>query len=556
MANNPNVADIDITSIDPELLKYASPEEIELLTRNATLAKHLISPSDYAEYVDRDSPVPFVEYRHIKVLNRAIVRLLEGRLIHPDTGKPVSNLMVFMPPRHGKSHFSSIRTPAWYLTNRPHERVLFASYEADFAANDFGAPARDLIAEHPEFNVHIKPDARANRDWRTTAGGGMKSAGAGGPITGKGGNLLICDDPHKNAEEAQSEVLRRKIHDWWHSTFFTRREPNAKTILIHTRWHEDDIGGHLLKHQPDDWYVLSLKALAEEDDPLRREPGEALCPERFNREALEALKASMPSAWVWEALYQQTPVVLGSGLFTQDSFNYYHMTLDPSSGNSTIRLRLKNGGVVLKRYDPDVVFATIDTADSLKTSADYTVVQMWAVLGDGVAVLLDQLRDRIESADHEERILQFVRRWNPHWLGVEKQSFGRTLIQNLQRRGVPVRELRADRDKFTRAVPAGGYMLAERMYLPANEDWTPIPWVTDLEAECLAFPNGAHDDQVDALSYAASVLAERSFQFDRPNHDISKYGHQPGSLEHRLEKYLDRKNSKRKRRSHPALGRL
>ena len=181
--------------------------------------------------------------------------------------------------------------PAWYLGVWPDRRVMLAAYEATFARS-WGRKARQVFVEAacPVFGRGLSGDNSAADDWSTTAGGGMTTAGVGGPMTGRGANLLIIDDPVKNAEEALSQTTRNNHWDWWQSTASTRLEPGGVVIGIMTRWHEDDIFGRLLKGGGQ-IRRLTLPALAEHGDPLGRQPGEALWPERYPAAKLEQMRA-------------------------------------------------------------------------------------------------------------------------------------------------------------------------------------------------------------------------------------------------------------------------
>ncbi len=280
--------------------------------------------------------------RHLTLLDRALADLAARR---------IERLIVMMPPRHGKSVLTSQFFPAWYLGTHPEHRVILASYEAGFAAG-WGRRARDVIAEHGErlFGVALRGDSAAAHRWDLAGQpGGMITAGVGGPITGRGADLLIVDDPVKNAEQATSETYRAKAWEWWTSTAFTRLEPNAVAVVVQTRWHEDDLAGRLLREQPEEnWQVIRLPAIAEKFDALGRHPGQALWPERYPLARLEKIRGSLPVYW-WQSLYQQQPsqhqAVLwppeyfeGSELWFDDwpsDLQLRVMTLDPSKGTGS-----------------------------------------------------------------------------------------------------------------------------------------------------------------------------------------------------------------------------
>lgn len=219
-----------------------------------------------------------------------------------------------MPPRHGKSERVSRIYPAWFVGNFPNKRVILASYEADFAAS-WGAKARDVLLEHGRsvFRVWLRPGSVAANRWDLARyDGGMVTAGVGGPVTGKGADLFILDDPVKNAEEAGSKTMRERAWDWWRSTAYTRLEPGGAVILMMTRWHEDDLGGRILAEAAaggERWEVVRLPALAEEWDPLRRSVGAPLWRERYDLPALEEIRRTIGGYW-WACTPYQTPITM------------------------------------------------------------------------------------------------------------------------------------------------------------------------------------------------------------------------------------------------------
>ena len=225
--------------------------------------------------------------------------------------------------------------------------------------------------------------------------GGMVTAGVGGTITGRGADLLVIDDPHKSAEEAGSATYRERVWDWYRAVARTRLEPGAGVVVVQTRWHEDDLAGRLLadaESEGDRWQVLSLPAIAEDNDPLGRSVGDPLWPERFPLDELVALKKSIGSHW-WSALYQQRPQPLGGGIFRRDWFRYFRTT------NDLYVLEQPGGDPVAVSAGECLRFCTVNLAVSVKTSADYTVVATWAETPNKDLLLLDRQRVRLEGPD-------------------------------------------------------------------------------------------------------------------------------------------------------------
>lgn len=217
-----------LSLLTPDQLEHATPEELRNYEQLLTLELALTSPLSYAQYIS-----PWVEaFEYLVLLDQLLVDLVLGRLQNPRSGRIVRKLGVSMPPRHGKSTIISEHTPGWFLSKYPDKRVMLASYEADFAAS-WGRKVRGHIHGHPEFGISLDPDSRAAGRWELEDPyrGGMFTAGVGGPATGKGADLLIIDDPVKNAEEAQSEVMRQRAWDWALSVALTRLEPGGVAVV-------------------------------------------------------------------------------------------------------------------------------------------------------------------------------------------------------------------------------------------------------------------------------------------------------------------------------------
>lgn len=409
---------------------------------------------------------------------------LNRRLLDVATGR-AKRLIVMAPPRHGKSQLISRYFPAWFLGANPDRRVILVSYEAGFAAS-WGRKVRDLLEEHGEklFGVRVRADVRAASGFEFVGrDGGMVTAGVNGPITGRGGDLILIDDPVKNQAEAASAVLRAKAWDWYETTLRTRLEPKGLLVVMMTRWHHEDLAGRLLASSGraggDAWDAIALRAIAEDGDVLGRAPGEALYPERWPLDELERIRASC-TADTWEALYQQRPTRREGGIFKREWLRYYDETPVIS-----------------------IAFLTVDLAASLRETADYTVVAAWGVGADGKLYLLDLMRARLEGPD----IVPVIRRMSDErktsavW--IERVGFQLSLVQEARRAGLPVRELAADRDKMSRALPATAWLEGGRVLFPRG-----APFLVELESELCAFPRGGHDDQVDVLSYAVAVARD------------------------------------------------
>ena len=423
--------------------------------------------------------------RHLDLLNDALVDVALGK---------TPRLLITMPPRHGKSLLTSQYFPAWYLGNYPARRVILASYEADFAAG-WGRKARDLLEEHGPslFGISIRKDSKAADRWEIAHhGGGMITAGVGGAITGRGSNILIIDDPVKNAEEANSETYREKTWEWYTSTAYTRLEPGGAVILIMTRWHEGDLAGRILAQQSeptsDSWRVLNLPALAEDRDALGRAPGEPLWPERFTALDFSRIRQTI-GGYFFSALYGQRPTPAEGGLFKRSWFRSWARVGDFYALGAERKL--------IRPADCRR-FGIVDLAFSTKKEADYTVISAWAATHEHDLILLDLIRERMEGPALVPALQEFSARHDLAYLGIEAVSAQVLVVQAARQAGLTVRPLKAETDKISRSVPAQVRMEGGQIFFP-----TAHAELAQIEAELLAFPRGVHDDIVDNVSYAA-----------------------------------------------------
>lgn len=255
--------------------------------------------------------------KHLAAIDAALLRVASGE---------TTRLMIFAPPRHGKSLLISQYLPAWWLGTRPDDRIILTGY-GDTFAQQWGRRVRDTIREaynQGVFRVTVRQDVSAAERWDIAGhAGGMIAAGVGGAIVGQGGHLIIVDDPVKSREQAESATYRDRLFDWWRSDLRTRFEPGASVVMMHQRWHVDDLAGRLLAGQDSEdiepWTVLSFPAEAEEDDLLGRSPGDALWPERYDLQALHSLKAELGS-YAYAAMYQQRPSPREGGMFKRHWF--------------------------------------------------------------------------------------------------------------------------------------------------------------------------------------------------------------------------------------------
>ncbi len=412
--------------------------------------------------------------RHLQTVSSALRDIAVGRC---------KRLMIFMPPRHGKSELVSKWFPAWYLNLFPARRIILTSYEATYAAywGQQAMTAWQYTRNAIGHGLRLQSD---RADWWKIEryGGYMTTAGIGGAVTGKGADVAIIDDPVKNPEEAYSKARRDTVWNWYLSTLLTRLEPGGSVILMMTRWHDDDLAGRALRQKQGAWRVITLPALAEIGDQLGREPGQALWPERFPAESLQAIRDNIGPRW-WSALYQQSP--------------------RPAEGDTIKREWFRIGEPDASKT-PSIIARGWDLAATEKTTADYTAgakiaryaPQWW---------LLDLVRRQI-GAGEVPRLIRSVAEQDGRGVQVaierEPGASGKIASTHLVDllSGFHVQAVPASGDKLVRALPFIDQAQAGNVWLRR------AAWNEAFLDEAEAFPHGAHDDQIDAAALAFNAM--------------------------------------------------
>jgi predicted phage terminase large subunit-like protein len=413
-------------------------------------------------------------------------QLLVDKYLNRVTRGECKRLMLFMPPRHTKTEKVTVRYPAWRLEKNPELRVILGAYNQDLA-NKFSRKMRRIV----ESRLNLSRDLKQVKEWELPEGGGVRAAGVKSGITGYGADLVMIDDPIKSRAEAESKTYRKRVIDWYTDDLYSRLEPNAAIVLTMTRWHTDDLAGWLLQEAEnggEQWEVLSLPALAEDDDPLGREPGEALCPARYDQEALLRIKDTR-SAQSWSSLYQQNPIASEGTVFDVDWF-------------TRIEERAPEG-LRWARY--------WDLAASTKTSADYTCSAAVAFGKDGTLYIRDMIRDRMEWPDARQLIIKTMKAEPRTRHGVEEALHGLAAVQELRRErsivNVPFRGVRVTKDKLSRALAWSERAATGKVVLIAD---TKKKWIKAFLDEAAIFTGegDTHDDQIDSISGGVEMLAK------------------------------------------------
>jgi predicted phage terminase large subunit-like protein len=424
---------------------------------------------------------------HLDLLSRKLADVAAGRC---------KRLIVTLPPQNGKSSLVSHWFPVWFLDLFPDRRIVFVSYGAEYAES-WGRRVRNSIAEHAaHLNVRVADDYGAAGEWETTAGGGQVSVGIGGSVTGRRANLLVFDDPIKNAEEANSQAHRQKVWEFFLSAAYTRLTPDGAIVIIMTRWHEDDLVGRINREEANGgerWERLNLPAIAEEDDPMGRAPGEPLWPQRWPLESLKRIFKAIGTYFA-NALYQQRPAPPEGNYFKRAWFKIVQPDRVPRDLRATRCWDLA-ATVVTGSNDPDWLAGCkigVDDATGFyyvlhmrrerlsPDGVEKAIVQQAAIDGRDVAIRIEQ-----EGAASGKIVAHYFTR----------------LLDGYDARFTPIPKS----SKFTRSGPFNAACERGDVFLVAGT------WVEEFLDELAGFPTASHDDQVDSAVGAYSDLTAGTF---------------------------------------------
>lgn len=408
--------------------------------------------------------------------------------------KKSPRLMIFMPPRAGKSMIASHYFPGWILGKDPSLEIISTSYSAQLAEG-FSRKARQLLKE-PTYKTlfgktRLDETSQSVGHWSTTAKGGFVAAGVSGSVTGKGAHVLIIDDPIKNAADAGSFTVREGQKEWYESTAYTRLAPGGGVLIIQTRWHLDDLSGYLEdksdREAGDKFEIIRFAAIANEDELYRKE-GEALHPERYDEVAFARIKQAVGPK-VWAALYQQNPAPDDGIYFRRQDFSYYDVLPD----RTTLRF-----------------YSSWDLAIGEKEINDYTVGVIWAVDPEENIYIVNYHRGHFAADEIIDRIISSGVENKCDVVTIEKgqilMSLGPALNKTIVERKAynfkihPM--LPGKRDKMLRARSMQARMMQGRVFFPKSFEHS------EVHTEMMHFPSAKHDDFVDAMAYIGLYLDE------------------------------------------------
>jgi predicted phage terminase large subunit-like protein len=451
-----------------------------------------------------------------------IEKFLKGELRHAD-GRICTQLIFCMPPRHGKTELATKRACAWYSGRHPDNDIIVAS-ASDLLAQDMGADVRTIMGT-PQYKQvfprhKLMRGGSAKDNLQTDKGGRLIFAGRGGTINGRGAHLLLIDDLYKDFEEARSDAVREATWNWLTKVALMRRMGKRLTIITMTRWHSDDVIGRLTDpenpaynaEEAASWMIIRLPGIAEEDDPLGRAPGEALWPARYDEEYHRGNQRRDPLGFA--ALVQQTPTVADGVLFRRETIQFVR----PQALPENLRFYCASDHAVgtKQRNDPSCLLKVgVDPQNNI-----YIFTPVWKRMptDEAVEAMLTM------ATDGQNPLLWWAER------GHISASIGPFLRKRMLETGryINLVEVTPKADKEQRAQSIAARVAMGKVYFVVNRDGSQPQWVERAVNEMMAFPNGVHDDFVDALAYIGLGLGS---QFGGSDVKAKKAAEpQPGSL--------------------------
>ena len=416
----------------------------------------------------------FISGKHHGIMAEAFERVASGEL---------KRLIINMPPRHTKSEFASFLLPSWFLGKYPEKKIIQTAHTAELSVG-FGRKVRNLVSSEDfqkVFATRLSTDSKAAGRWNTDKGGDYFAIGVGGAVTGKGADLLIIDDPHSEQEAKQGNpAVYDNVYEWYTSGPRQRLQPGGAIIIVMTRWSKKDLSGQILKNSEKDgvneWEVIDFPAILPSGTPL--------WPGFWKKEELEALKAELPVS-KWEAQYQQNPTSEEGAIIKRDQWMIWKEDHAP---------------------DCEYIIQSWDTAFEKSNRSDYSACTTWGVFyhpdksGDlkPNIICLDAFKRRMEFPELKKKAFDMWKEWNPDTLIVEKKAAGAPLIYELRKIGIPLEEYTPGKgnDKIARVNAVSDLFASGVVWCPETR------WADELMEELASFPNGDHDDLVDASSQA------------------------------------------------------
>ena len=451
-------------------------------------------PSNFREFVTQAKP-NFQWYEPHQRIAAALQRVADGTL---------TRLMVFMPPQEGKSELVTRLFPAYYLTEHPTRWAGLGSYSFNLAKG-FSRDARSYFAAvGGEAGASpIKENADAVEEWQTTAGGGLWAVGRGGSATGRSAHLFVVDDPLKDRQEAESDTIRQTLQNWYKSVVNMRLQPENAVVIVHTRWHEDDLAGHLLAMEqageyPEHWHIIDLPGICEPQskrpkypktctvEPEWRQVGQPLAG-RYAMKRYEQVKA-ISGPREYESQIQQRPSAQEGSILKRGWWTYYDVDHPPNA------------------YEYTVI--SVDCAFKDTDGSDFVAMQVWGAV-HGKAYLREKVKARLDYVVTKDTLRLTMERYRTAVVLVEDKANGSAVIADLRQDLSSILAVNPEGGKVARAYSVQGLLAAGKCVLPGKkvgETWQLSDAVEEFISECASFPNATHDDEVDAFTQAMDKL--------------------------------------------------
>ena len=454
-------------------------QELKLRLRLAQLERNEACQNNFLTFVRRLWP-EFITGRHHKIIAEKLERVARGEL---------KRLIINMAPRHTKSEFASFLFPAWMMGRNPRMKIIQATHTTELAVN-FGRKTKNLIDndEYKEIfpEVKLAADSKASGRWDTSSGGMYYAVGVGSNLAGRGGDLVIIDDPHSE-QTAMSNTGFDDAWDWYTGGPRQRLQPGGSIVLVQTRWSEKDMTGQLIRAMAkdplaDQWEIVELPAIFDDGQPC--------WPEFWSLEDLTAVRASIPPS-KWNAQYQQNPTGEENAIIPREWWCKWEQENVPQL---------------------QFVIQSYDTAFSRRETSDYSAITTWGVFypveGEGPnLILLDSKKGRWDFPELKEIALEQYNYWEPDTVIVEAKASGLPLTQEMRQTGIPVVNFTPSKgnDKVSRVHAVSPLFEAGMVWAP---DTT---FAEELIEEVAAFPNGEYDDLVDSMTQALMRYRQGNF---------------------------------------------
>jgi predicted phage terminase large subunit-like protein len=463
------------TSLTPEL----DSKRLKLELRLAQLERNEKCQNDFLTFVRAMWP-DFIAGRHHKIIAEKFERVARGEL---------KRLIINMAPRHTKSEFASFLFPAWMMGRDPRMKIIQATHTTELAVN-FGRKVKNLIEtdEYKEVfpEVALAVDSKASGRWDTNRGGMYYAVGVGSNLAGRGGDLVVIDDPHSE-QTAMSNSGFDDAWEWYTGGPRQRLQPGGSIVLVQTRWSEKDMTGQLLRSMAkdplaDQWEVVELPAIFDNDEPC--------WPEFWSIEDLTAVRASIPPA-KWNAQYQQNPTGEENAVIPREWWKRWEREVVPQL---------------------EYVIQSYDTAFSKRETADFSAITTWGVFhpdegGPPNLILLDSKKGRWDFPELKEKAYEAYGYWDPDTVIIEAKASGTPLTHELRQIGIPVVNFTPSKgaDKVTRVHAVSPLFEAGMVWAPDEV------FADEMIEEVAAFPNGEYDDLVDSMTQALMRYRQGNF---------------------------------------------